>query len=478
MKSPFEFDTRSLAAARIMAGLVILSDLLVRARFLLAHYTSKGALPAAVAFEEGRDSGFPSIYLANDTPLFAVVLFFVHGLVALSLTVGYRTRLSTFLCWYLTASLQYRNPLINTGGDVLLRFILLWCIFAPWGSRWSVDRLLRRHPTDRLTVRCPGTMVLGLQMVLLYLCSTANKWHPTWVKDGTALYYALSVDHITTPYAEFLYRRPELMKLLTFSVIGFECLGGLLLLVPWPRLRLGVVLSFFFMHFCFGLFIEIGIFRYAPMVGLLAFLPSLFWDNLPRGRWVPRAWKAALYRGFRRLPRPPKVEVEWGGRVSAWFLATAFTYGVLTSVQGLLEKPLLPAAVDRVGTALGINQHWPMFIYLDKVKDGWFVIDAELADGTRLDLIHGGEVDFEKPTRVAATYDGQRWRRFMTNIIMPGGFGVLPHYSKYLRQEWDKKYPERPIVKLVLYFMNDPQNPNYRYTPAEKKTLDIWEKAE
>ena len=478
VSSLFCFDTRSLAAARILAGLLLLGDLLNRSKFLVAHYTSEGALPALAVFEDLRDVGFPSLYFVNDTPLFVGLLFLLSGATAVALTVGYHTRLSTALCWYLYASVQYRNPLINTGGDVLLKFLLLWCIFVPWGAEWSVDKLLRRQPAVGRAVSCTGVTVLGLQMVLLYLSSVANKWHPTWVKDGTALYYALSVDHITTPYAQFLYRRPALMEGLTFGVVGFEFLGGLLLLVPRPRLRLVVVPAFLFMHFSFGIFIELGIFRYAPMVGLLAFLPSLFWEKLPAFSTPGRSRKAALIKAFRKLPRPPRYQFDWAGQPGRFFLIAAFTYGVLTCLQGLADQRLIPRPIDRLGWALGLNQHWPMFIYLDKVKDGWYVMEAELADGTVLDLIHGGPVDFEKPSSMESTYEGVRWRRFMTNIIMPPSQAVLPWYSKYVRRNWDERHPNNPIVKLTLYFMNDQQRLYYRYTPADKRILDIWGKPE
>jgi hypothetical protein len=475
VKEAFRLDIRSLAVARIFAGVLILWDILDRASNLTAHYTSTGVIPATAVFEIARDKAFFSVHMANDSWEFMLCLFALHFLAAASLTVGYQTRIATFLCWYLNTSLHHRNPLINIGGDILLKFLLLWCIFLPWGAAWSVDKVLKRQPDVGQTVLTPASVVLVLQMVLLYLSSVLNKWHHTWTEDGTALYYALSVDHLTTPYAIHLYQRPELMKWLTFAVLWGELIGAIALLLPFARLRIPLVLSFLFMHYCFGLFLELGLFRYAPMVGLIALLPSMFWEKV--NLKVPVSFEG-LKKRLQRLPKGGPDRAYGNDKVVALFLLAAFGYGVLTCLQGWLNRPVLPRPANQIGTALGLNQHWPMFIYLDKVKDGWYVIEAELEDGTVLDLIHGGEPNFDKPTLVSATYDGVRWRRFMTNVIMPPGQPYLPWYSEYIRRHWNEQNPNRKIQKLTLIFMDDPQHLHYRYAPPEKKFLHIWEASE
>lgn len=51
------------------------------------------------------------------------VLFFVNGLIACSMLVGYYTTTSSFLVWFFTCSLQNRNYLVLHGGDVLIRMV-------------------------------------------------------------------------------------------------------------------------------------------------------------------------------------------------------------------------------------------------------------------------------------------------------------------------------------------------------------------
>lgn len=470
MKS-FRFDDRSLAASRIAAGFIVLGDLLVRARFLTDHYTWQGVLPQRAYFANLQDLGFPSIYFLSDTAWVVGPMFFLHALVAILLIVGYRTAWVTPLCWYLTVSLQYRNVLVNNGGDILLRLFLFWAMFLPWGRRFSVDAY-RTRERDVGAANYPlACFAFGAQVFFLYLFAALNKYGPLWVEEGTALYYTLSVDHITTQYADWLYHFPTLMRVLTNLVIGFEFLAALLLLLPNWRLRLFTVGSLLMMHFSFGVFLQLGIFRYSPAVGLLAFLPSEFWDRLhPRHCLRPLRLRLALWIRYHRYrpARPPN------NRATQLGVSLAVLYCFLTCLQGLLDSTLVPAPAERLGRGLGIHQGWPMFTLLDRVKDGWYVIHATLEDGTSIDLISGREPDFTRPGSISETYRGARWRRYLTNVMNRPYQSLLPWYSHYLRQKWSREHPDKPMVALTIFFMNDSSFPDYRFAPPSKRILHTW----
>ena len=131
-------DTRALAALRVGLGLLLLADLLGRARDIRAFYTDSGVLPLA-ARERLVSEWFLSVHALSGDLWWQVLLFLVAGTAALALTVGYRTRTATVVSWVLLVSLHNRMPIVLNGGDVLLRMVLLWAVFLPLGERWAVD---------------------------------------------------------------------------------------------------------------------------------------------------------------------------------------------------------------------------------------------------------------------------------------------------------------------------------------------------
>ena len=105
----FTLDLRSLALFRIALGLLIIGDLFTRSVDLTAHYTDAGVLPASTLFDIYGSRVYASIHVIASGSLTAEALVFaLHAIAAIALLVGYRTRLATVLCWYLSVSLQFR----------------------------------------------------------------------------------------------------------------------------------------------------------------------------------------------------------------------------------------------------------------------------------------------------------------------------------------------------------------------------------
>src|SRR5215831_14346219 len=102
----FPLDLRSLAALRIGLAGFILYDLIHRSLDLTAHYTDYGIAPRDFVLDHLWDPHAFSLYMATGTAWGVAVLFLLHGLAAVGLLLGYRTRLMTFIVWLLTASLQ------------------------------------------------------------------------------------------------------------------------------------------------------------------------------------------------------------------------------------------------------------------------------------------------------------------------------------------------------------------------------------
>jgi hypothetical protein len=460
----FALDLRSLALFRICLGLLLIWDLAIRSFDLTAHYTDDGVMPRSEMPEE-----WPRLLHAlGGSAAFEAMLFVIAGLVALALAAGYRTTLATFASWLLLHSLHGRNYLVLQGGDAFLRVMLFWGMFLPLGERWSVDAarapVLKRLPAQ---VHSVAAMAYILQICFVYWFTAALKSDPVWWRDGTAVYYALSIEQFATPLGKYLLNFPELLHVLTFATLALEVLGPLLLFVPFftGPIRFCVVASFTMFHLVgLGLCMELGPFPYVCAVAWSALLPTWFWERrfvINATRWL-RTRLAAAWPDF--VPARSDTRGNSPGVVTAptamnvlagCFLAYVFLWNVRTLIPEE-RRPSLPPQVAMVGDLFGVAQFWNMFAPAPLTEDGWYVVEGELQDGTRVDLFRdGAPVVWEKPELVSAIYHSERWRKYMMNLWDKEHEPQRINYLRYLRRDWDARHRDvlRKLKRVRMYYM-------------------------
>ena len=128
-------DLRSLAALRVILGVLVLVDLLDRSRDLRVHYTDFGMLPRAALLSKFINGLAVCLHVSVGTWPGMLALFILQAAVAFALLVGFHTRLMAVLSWFLMYSLHLRNPVVLQGGDDLLRMLLFWGMFLPLGCQ-------------------------------------------------------------------------------------------------------------------------------------------------------------------------------------------------------------------------------------------------------------------------------------------------------------------------------------------------------
>lgn len=458
-------DERSLALLRIGLALLLLADLAVRASDLRAHYTADGILSAVDWVRLNADSPFPVLHLAGDAVWFQALLFALHALAALALLVGYRTPSATLVCWFLLTSLHLRNQMVLNGGDHLLRSVLFWSCFLPLGAVWSLDSQVppRRVAPPKTVVSLAGIAYV-LQMVLLYAATAVHKLHPDWTTDRTALYYALNIDHFTTRLGKMLLDYPDLLPLLTGLVFCAEAAAPILLLLPFPRMRVVTLAALAVMHLSFGAGLRIGIFAWSPIVCLLGLIPSQAWSAWPRPAWAQslneKASRFNAKLGRRERPRPFQAPVLV---TAALLLMLALN---VYNLRAPNEQPPRPVAF--AARLLGMLQSWNMFAPYPPREDGWIVVEARTRQGDTLDPSRNGKpVDWTKPELVSATYKNQRWRRYLLTALLPRYEEYLRLYLEYLVKEWNRSHADQ-VVRATLYYMRETTLPDGRESPPEK----------
>jgi hypothetical protein len=304
IRRPFVLDLRALALLRMGTAAVILLDLAIRSTDLEAHYSNLGVLPIAAVIERTWTPYQFSLHASSGLWQIQALLFVLAALVAAALLLGYHTRLATLASWILLTSLQNRNPMIGQGGDDLLRMLLFWGFFLPWGRVWSRDAHNQLLPAS-YNYCSAATVAYIVQLALLYWCTAILKSGREWTHEGTALYYALSLDQLLLPGGRLLYPHPDLLRFLTFATWYIELLLPFALFIPfrvvwWRFLVVGVLTGF---HIGISLTLFVGIFFIINFVSLLGLLPP-----------VALTWLE------RRLTRPATWARQWPARLPAWQL--------------------------------------------------------------------------------------------------------------------------------------------------------------
>jgi predicted DCC family thiol-disulfide oxidoreductase YuxK len=278
----FAIDLRALALTRIAIASIVLIDLFLRAQHLKAFYSDDGLVPRSVIYESFPRSWFFSLHFLSGRAEVEALMFAISGLFALMLLVGYKSRLASFLSWLLFASLCVRNPFIDHGADSLLKMLLFWGMFVPWGARYSIESAL--SPRSNILpgrIISIGTVALLLQMPLVYFFGGLVKNGLEWRHDFTAISYALSAPDFALPLGTWLLSCTLCLKALTAVTLVLEIAGALLLFFPFhtKTVRLVVMVAFLFLQVGIALTLNLGLFPLVSIVGLLPFLPGPVLDN-------------------------------------------------------------------------------------------------------------------------------------------------------------------------------------------------------
>ena len=209
--SLFAIDLRSLALFRIGLACLLLANLAYCAVDLEAWFTDFGVLPR-IELQRLTEPGALqlSLHTWSGGAALQVALFLLSAATAVALGLGFHTRSATLASWLLLVSLQNRNPLILTGGDELLRLMLLWSSFLPLGAVASLDARRTPAPLSQWSVVSVAGAALLLQIALLYPISALFKLRePAW-QSLEALRLALSVDGAATSLVQPLRAAPSL----------------------------------------------------------------------------------------------------------------------------------------------------------------------------------------------------------------------------------------------------------------------------
>lgn len=479
------FDKRALSLMRMCIAFVLMLDLGIRLTDLEAFYSNTGVVPLPMLFEHAWNPYYISIHTMSGLWQVQLFLFVLAFFFAALLFLGYRTRLFTFLSWFMLLSLHNRNVLILQGGDDLLRMVLFWGMFIPWGEYYSCDRLLQTKPIENENPKLlsVATIAYLLQICYIYTGSALLKG-PEWNHDYTALYYTYSLDQIAYPITKSIYYFPGLLKTFTCIAYYFELLIPVLFFIPvkhgWFRtVAVFIIITF---HLFNAMTLFIGLFPIIGMSTAIGILPSSFMDRLEKRM---KNWKRKIADSFRSIAvllqhiikwkEPTLPNSDWLHKAKSAVLIFLIVFIFDWNFSNLsFINSKLSDHMRFIGYGLRLDQNWGMFAPNVFKDDGWFVLEGITRNEEHFDLLHPDQpLSFSKPVSVVKMFKNDRWRKYTENYIFAYNEYMRGYYCNYCKRKWNEQHPDRYVKTLRVIFMEELTLPDYHYSPVRKNVL--WE---
>ena len=199
---------------------------------------------------------------------------------SVALTLGYKTRFSAFLVWFLLLSFRNRNPYVWNCGDELIEIVSFLVMIGPSGAMYSLDALLRPK-TDGKTPCAPWAQKLvQIQLCVVYLvsffCKTGATWH-----DGTAVYYAMHIKFFTYYFPPYIFDHLWTCKLFSWSTLAVEF--SLFTLIWIKRCRPVILAVGVCMHLCMLLFMNLHVLEFIMLACYINFIDPKTIERLMSG---------------------------------------------------------------------------------------------------------------------------------------------------------------------------------------------------
>jgi hypothetical protein len=467
---------------RIVVAAVVLLDLGVRLSDLEVFYANTGAVPLSLVFRHTWNNYYLSLHAMSGLWQFQLILFLAAICCASMLMLGYRTRIFTFLTWLLMLSLHNRNTLVLQGGDDLLRMVLFWAIFLPWGDAYSCDSLLQSVAREKVQLNV-ATVAYVLQICYIYTGSALLKGRE-WNADFTAMYYVYGLDQIAYPVTKFLFYHPSLLKAMTMVAWYFELFIPVLFFVPvrhqWFRTSAVMLICGFHVFNCATLLI--GMFPLIGIATVLGMLPSAAMDSIERrtARLRPLIVNSFLSHAesIRRfIPAPSLATITRGSvervRTAGLVFLIAFVFDWNFSNFSFAGSRISDN-LRVIGYALRLDQNWGMFAPGVFKDDGWLVIEGTTRDGKKVNLFNAeGTLSYRKPEAVTALFRNDRWRKFTENLILGKNTFMRGYFLNYAKRIWNENHPDEPVQRVELVYMSEFTLPDYRCEPPKRESLWI-----
>jgi hypothetical protein len=207
-----------------------------------------------------------------------VTLFWLLVVAAISLGLGFFTRISAICVYLALGTFQQENSLLINGGDIFLKMSAFYLILAPAGHRISLDRLRKTQSRTKskqpLQDNPPGwaQRMFRFQIALIYFQAFWSKLDdPTW-KNGSAIYYVLREQEFLRFPVAWISDNLWMCQTLTWGTLFIE--AAMWSLVWFKETRYIALAGALFLHLGIEYTMNLPTFETLMIASLVLFIPA------------------------------------------------------------------------------------------------------------------------------------------------------------------------------------------------------------
>lgn len=130
----------------------------------------------------------------------------------------------------------------------------------------------------------------------------------------------------------------------------------------------------------------------------------------------------------------------------------------VVTLNKLLSKKIFNT-LDPFARITRLDQSWSIFAPNPPRDDGWYIVEATLKDGNKVDLFRNGNpINLDKPTlnERDQLYPNMQWRSYFISLARAEGKPLYSYLGDYLYRQWNQNHSaSQQIENLTIYFMNE-----------------------
>lgn len=266
---------KAIAVCRIIAGAVLFVLLLLMQQDLETWYGASNESIISIGTAALCLPSYPTIAFLHWFPSIHFILHALGLASALSLMLGWHTRISAACGFVVLQSFLRRNPFVVSGSDELLSQLLFYLALSRAGDAYSVANM-KNVP---ILASPWAQRLIQIQLCLVYAQTFLSKiTHAEWL-NGTALYSVLRTRELAHfPLPSFIVQSELICSLLTWATLGLELL--LCTLIWYKPLRNCLVVLGIVFHLTMEYCLNIPMFQWVMIACLICFLDEAVFEKI------------------------------------------------------------------------------------------------------------------------------------------------------------------------------------------------------
>ena len=234
----------SLCLLRALVGAFVFVELLLMTPHVLRYVPEGSPIPFALVDREIVNGGI-TLFAWVRSVEGVMILHVIAVLMALAMAVGFMTRLSAFLTWFLYLSIANGALYLWDGGDMVITNVLFWLMLASLAGHaqrcYAVDEWGKGDRSRRGPVPIPAWPVrmLQIQFCLIYFFSGWYKTQKEVWRTGEAIHYVVHQLGLASLDLRWISHAPAAVVVLGYAVMFLELTFPFLVwLKPWKTFML------------------------------------------------------------------------------------------------------------------------------------------------------------------------------------------------------------------------------------------------